>query len=277
MKRLCVIGNPIEHSLSPIMHNAAIQALNLQKEFEYDRIRVKDENLEAFIGTMRKGSIAGASVTMPHKEKVIPLLDRLTYEAEQCQSVNTIILKDEKIVGHNTDGEGCWRAIQESGVTLTGKNVVLLGAGGAAKAIGVTLANNGIHQIYVINRNQERAALLGSLLPGNISIKIGELACIPEAMKDVDILINATSVGMKSSPSSLIAEKDIRPGITVMDIVYEPPETALLTMARKAGVNVIDGLGMLVHQGAAQFEMFTERTAPVDVMKNAVKKFLSGG
>jgi shikimate dehydrogenase len=263
MRKLCVIGDPVGHSLSPVMHNAALKALNL--DFEY--ISLKPESLKQVVEMVRKGDLEGVSVTMPYKESIVPFLDMLTPQADFIKTVNTIYKKGERVVGHNTDGEGCIKALKEHNVNIRGKRVVLLGAGGAAKAIAFSLSKE-VDRILILNRTPSKAMSLALLIKGSW----GGLDQLEEALKDADILINATPVGMKGveEGKTLVTSELIPPYLTVQDIVYSPRITKLLKEAQKAGAKIIDGLSMLLHQGAEQFEIFTGKKAPMEVMRNSI-------
>ncbi len=280
MKRLYIIGDPVEHSLSPVMQNAALEELGLDNEFSYNRLRVPKDELEQFIQKVRTCEIAGASVTMPDKEHIIPLLDELTAEAELIQAVNTVFKKEGRIIGHNTDGTGCVRAIGEYGVDISDKEIVLLGAGGAARAIAVSLALEGAGKLHILNRNIKKAEELARKINKvtDTVVIAGNLENITEVLKHANILINATSVGMKGDfeEQSLVPADIIRPGMVVNDIVYNPKKTRLLREAESAGAKIIDGIDMLMYQGAAQFEIFTGRDAPIDVMKSALSGYTGG-
>jgi len=276
MNHLCVIGDPVDHSLSPVMHNAAIGALGLEREYAYGALRVSNDELGSFIGSMRNGSVAGASVTMPHKEAVLPFLDDISGMAGKCRAVNTVTLEKGIVTGHNTDGEGCVNALREAGAEPEGRKVVILGAGGAARAIAFALCDQKVQSVHVINRSEARARMLADSIGSAAAIHGGE-GKITEAMQDADIIINATSAGMigPAAGQSPVPSELIGGGMTVMDIVYQPLETRLLTEARMAGARTVDGLGMLVHQGAIQFELFTGKEAPVNVMREAILEILS--
>lgn len=274
MKQLYVIGDPVEHSLSPPMHNAALKELGLDKEFTYNRMRIPKEDLEKFVEKLRVGAVTGASITMPDKEAIIPFLDQLTREAELIQGVNTVYKKDGKVIGHNTDGIGCIRALEEAGISPAGKRVVLLGAGGAARAIAITLALREVEKLLILNRTVDKAEALASSIMNktNVCISSSSLDKLEGALKDADVLINATSVGMKGETENqaLVSANLMRSDLVVEDIVYNPGKTKLLEEAEKAGAKTVEGLNMLVYQGAEQFEIFTGRKAPIEVMRKAL-------
>jgi shikimate dehydrogenase len=275
--RVCgVIGDPIEHSLSPIMHNAAFQALHL--DYAFLAFKVKPAEVENAINGMRALNIRGLNVTMPHKSTVMNYLDRTDLSAQIVNSVNTILNKESKLFGFNTDGVGALKALRENGVEPKGRKVLLLGAGGAARAIAYTMAKEA-DELAVLNRTMKEAQALAKLLEkaANKKIVAGSLSPveIQHNLQDSDILINATSIGMKpKADESLVAPKLLRPDLSVMDIVYNPLETKLAKDAKAAGAKVISGVEMLIYQGAASFELWTGKSAPVEVMRQAVLNHL---
>ncbi|MGD6806731.1 MAG: shikimate dehydrogenase [Candidatus Bathyarchaeia archaeon] len=270
--RVCgVIGDPIEHSLSPIMHNAAFQALGL--DYVFLAFKVKSSCVPDAVNGMRALNIRGLNVTMPHKSTVMANLDRIDLSAQIISSVNTILNKENLLFGFNTDGVGAVKALKENGVELKGRKVLLLGAGGAARAIAYSMAKEG-DELAVLNRTAKQAQALAKLLEKSANKKIayGSLSPsdIEKNLQDSDIIINATSVGMKPHPDeSPIPAKLLRPDLSVMDIVYNPLETKLVKEAKAAGAKVVSGVEMLIYQGAASFEIWTGKSAPVEVMRKA--------
>jgi shikimate dehydrogenase len=272
-----VIGDPIEHTLSPIMHNAAFNSLNL--DYVFLAFKVKHAEVENAVNGMRALNIRGLNVTMPHKTPVLKFLDRTDLSAQIINSVNTILNRDNKLFGFNTDGVGALKALRENGVELKGRKVLLLGAGGAARAIAYTMAKEA-DELAVLNRSLKPAQELAKLLEKTANKKIvsGSLSPkeIEQNLQDSDVLINATSVGMKpKSEESPVASKLLRPNLAVMDIVYNPIETKLAKDAKAAGAKVVSGVEMLIYQGAASFEIWTGKSAPVDVMRQAALNHLS--
>ncbi len=270
--RVCgVIGDPIEHTLSPIMHNAAFKALKLDFAFLVFKVKVAD--VEKAVSGMRALGIHGLNVTMPHKSAVINYLDEVDQAAKAIGSVNTILNKDGRLFGFNTDGVGALQALRENGVEPRGKKVLLLGAGGAARAIAYTLAREA-DELVILNRTAKQAAELANLLKQTFDRKVVADALSPNAIKDTlqdsDVLINATSVGMKPNANQTpVAFEWLRPDLAVMDIVYNPVETKLTKDAKAAGAKVVSGFEMLIYQGAASFEIWTGHSAPVEVMRHA--------
>jgi len=275
--RVCgVIGNPIEHTLSPIMYNAAFKAFKL--DFAFLAFKVKATDVEKAVSGMRALGIHGLNVTMPHKSVVINYLDEVDQAAKAIGSVNTILNKDGRLFGFNTDGIGALHALRENGVEPRGKKVLLLGAGGAARAIAYTLAQEA-DELIILNRTVKQAAELANLLKQVFNRKVAADALSPNAIKDnledSDVLINATSVGMKPNANQTpVAFELLKPDLAVMDIVYNPLETKLAKDAKVAGAKVVSGVEMLIYQGAASFEIWTGHSAPVEVMRHAALNHL---
>ncbi len=275
--RVCgVIGEPIEHTLSPIMQNAAFEALKL--DYVFLAFRVKPSEVADAVNGMRALNIRGLNVTMPHKSKVIEHLDRVDLSAQIINSVNTILNKENLLFGFNTDGVGALKALRENGVEPKGRKVLLLGAGGAARAIAYTMAKEA-DELAVLNRTVKQAQELAKLLEKTVSKKIvaGSLtpAEIQRNIQDSDILINATSVGMKpKAEESPVPAKMLTRNLAVMDIIYNPLETKLAKEAKAAGAKVVSGVEMLIYQGAASFEIWTGKSAPVEVMRQAALNHL---
>jgi len=275
--RVCgVIGEPIEHTLSPLMHNAAFEALKL--DYVFLAFRVKPVEVESAVNGMRALNIRGLNVTMPHKSTVIKHLDRVDLSAQIVNSVNTILNKENLLFGFNTDGVGAFKALKENGVEPKGRKVLLLGAGGAARAIAYTMANKA-DELAVLNRTVKQAQALAKLLEKSFNKKISTGSLSPSDiqsnLQDSDILINATSVGMKpKAEESPIPPKLLRSNLAVMDIVYNPLETKLEKEAKAAGAKVVSGVEMLIYQGAASFELWTGKSAPVEVMRQAALRHL---
>lgn len=273
MKKLIIIGDPIEHSLSPIMHNAALKELNLDKEWTYTKLRVKSIELANLVKKMRDDEITGINVTIPHKINIIQHLDGLTKEAQLIVAVNTITKENGRITGHNTDGIGCLQALVESNVNIDGK-IIILGAGGAARAIVFALAMNGAREIIIFNRTAEKAKLLANEVTQktNAIVRAENLENIKKELIDADILINCTSIGMKGEQENktLVTTSDLHPNLIVMDIIYNPLNTRLLEEAKNAGCKTINGINMLVNQGAAALEIWTGKKAPTEIMKRVL-------
>jgi shikimate dehydrogenase len=272
-----VIGDPIEHSLSPTIHNAAFRHLGL--DFVFLAFRVKAADLEKVIQGMRGLGIHGLNVTMPHKSAVIGCLDEVDFSVRFLDSANTILNRDGKLSGFSTDGVGALKALLENGVDLSGKKVLLLGAGGAAKAIAFTLVPE-VAELAILNRSTEKAEELAETLGHMFNRNVVGGALSPDTIKmnlrDSDVLVNATSAGMKPNLSqSLVAPEWLKSDLAVMDIVYNPIETKLAKDAKAVGAKVVSGVEMLIYQGAASFEIWTGKSAPIEVMRKAALNKLS--
>jgi shikimate dehydrogenase len=275
--RICaVIGDPIEHTLSPTMHNAAFEHLKL--DFVFLAFRVTSDELEKAVQGVRALGIRGLNVTMPHKNAVTEFLVEADPAVKFLRAANTILNQGGRLRGFNTDGVGALKALKHNGVSLAGKKVLLLGAGGAAKAIAFSLARE-VDELRILNRDAAKARELASVLePCGKKIVGNELSPnrIQQELQDSDMLINATSVGMTPDASESLVEFDwLKPDLCVMDIVYNPVETKLIRDARAAGAKVINGVEMLLYQGAASFEIWTGCPAPVEVMRQALLSKLS--
>ncbi|MFQ6080254.1 MAG: shikimate dehydrogenase [Candidatus Bathyarchaeia archaeon] len=276
--RVCgIIGDPVEHSLSPAMHNTAFQELNL--DFVYVAFRVKKNELREAILGARGLDVHGLNVTMPHKNAVMKYLDEIDPTARSIGAVNTILNDKGRLIGYNTDGAGALTALKENDVSLEGKKLLLLGAGGAGKAIAFYAAQE-VEELKILNRTTQKAKELAEVLRKKFGKKIEgnslSAQIIKEELEDADILINATSVGMHPDiDRSLVDPSWLRPDLCVMDIVYNPLETKLAKDARLTGAKVVPGIEMLVYQGAASFEIWTNHQAPVRAMKEAVLNKLS--
>ncbi|HLB72204.1 MAG: shikimate dehydrogenase [Candidatus Methanoperedens sp.] len=270
MKLFGVLGDPVSHSLSPVMHNAAFKALGM--DCAYHAFRVRPENLKDAIHGAYALGFGGLNLTIPLKEKALEIV-KPSVAAKEIGAVNTVDFKDG-IVGYNTDGIGAKKALAESGIEIDGKNVLLLGAGGAARALAFQLARDGA-SVNIANRTVERAQALASEVNKVGRAKALGLENLRSLIKECDILINSTAVGMFPEVSGTIVSSDMmHSDLVVFDIVYNPVETGLLREARKAGARTIDGVKMLVHQGAEAFRIWTGKIPPVDVMEKAVREKL---
>ncbi len=275
--KICaLIGDPVEHTMSPAMHNAAFKKTGL--DYLYIPLRVSMEQLPQAIAGLKALNLAGFNVTIPHKVAVIPLLDSLDTLAEKIRAVNTVVNDNGKLKGYNTDAEGFYRVLLEQGISPQGGNVVLLGAGGAARAIAYILAEKGA-RLTVVNRRQEIdwAENIARFIHDDLQkeVKVFELGDIAKALPGAELLVNATSVGMspadKVSPVPAALLKNVP---AVFDIVYNPLKTKLLKEAAAAGAQTLSGIDMLAWQGALSFERWTGKAAPVDLMRREAVKML---
>ena len=270
--RVCgVIGDPVAHTVSPAMHNAAFRALDL--DYIYLPLRVSRPDLPQAVAGMRAFNIHGLNVTVPHKEKVLPLLDELDPLAVKIGAVNVIINNDGILKGYNTDAGGFLQALDHRGVKPDGKTAVVLGAGGASRAICFALAGQ-VSKILLLNRTAARAESLAkdvSMATGQ-AIEAGRLtrSGLSQALLEARLLVNTTSLGMSPNNGETPVTADLLyPGLTVVDIVYNPARTKLLQEAEKAGAATVNGLDMLVCQGAMAFHLWTGLEAPHDIMRKA--------
>lgn len=273
-----ILGDPVEHSLSPAMHNAAFKKVGL--DYIYLPFHVTPGNLPGAIDGLKSLGLRGVNVTIPHKVSVIPLLDELEPIAKNIGAVNTIVNNNGYLKGYNTDAAGFLKSLSAKDIEPSGKKVVILGAGGVSRAISFILAEQGA-DIEILNRgpNIERAQKLSDNLSSNSKnkIRITPLSEInlKQALKCVDILINATSVGMNpDTDNSLVPQELLKPGMVVFDAIYNPVKTKLLKDAEKTGATVVGGLDMLVWQGALAFELWTGIKAPVNTMMNTAASIL---
>lgn len=269
-----VFGDPVDGNPTGVVEEAAFAALGLN--WRYLTCRVAVEDLEAAIGGMRAIGMRGVNLTMPHKVEVIRHLDELSEAARIIGAVNTVICRDGRLIGENTDGKGFVKSLQDEGMNLQGKRIVILGAGGAAKAIGVECALAGAKKLVIFNRNAERGAELVKTICENTS---AQAEYIPwqgaaELPADTDILINATCVGLHPHVQDYpnIDYAGIRPGMIACDVVFNPMMPVFLQKAQERGAKVITGLGMLVNQAALNFEYWTGEKAPREIMMDALKK-----
>ncbi|MFW9889697.1 MAG: shikimate dehydrogenase [Candidatus Thorarchaeota archaeon] len=279
MKRLAIVGYPLGHSMSPIMHNAALAELGLDDEFKYESMPLRSSELRRFVELVRKREIEGANITTPHKTKVITYLSTISPESLAVGAVNTLHRRDGLVIGSNTDIQGFTEAIRESGVNPKGISAVILGAGGAARSVAYGLAEAGATRLGIFNRTVDAARRLTSAISRGRSLEVHSgLEPTEDDLKNTDLLVNCTPVGMAGhSPKASPLESSVLPrGVVVMDLVYNPLRTKLLAEADEAGCNTIDGVGMLVHQGAVGFQLWTGKKAPVEVMRAAVLAALGG-
>ena len=269
-----VFGDPVDDNPTGVVEEAAFAAKNLN--YRYLTIKVLPEDLGKAMDSVKIFGMKGINLTMPHKIKVLPYLDELSPAAEIIGAVNTVIQKEGKLFGENTDGKGFVTALKNSGETLDKKNVTILGAGGAARAIAVECALNRAAHINIINRSIEKGEELASLIQmkTDSSAKYLNWKSNMAIPSDTDILINATSIGFSPNVTDKpdIDYTTITPEMCVCDVIFNPAETIFLKTAAENGAKTITGLGMLVQQAALNFTLWTGVEAPVDVMEDALKK-----
>ena len=271
-----IIGDPIEHTMSPVMHNAAFK--NKGVDYVYLPFRVKKEELGKAIEGMRALNMRGLNITIPHKVAVIQFLDELDPLADKIGAVNTVVNDNGVLKGCNTDATGFLKALLGKGTEPEGKNVVILGAGGASRAISFILAERG-SSLVILNRTWDKAKLCADRISEIFQSEATALKLNREnlaaALSQADILVNATSVGMSPDINeTLVTSNLLKPDLVVFDIVYNPIKTRLQKEAEAAGATVIGGLDMLVWQGASAFEKWTGLKAPVELMREKVIKVL---
>ena len=273
-----IFGYPIGHTISPVMHNAAIKALGL--DMVYLPFEVKPSELREAIKCIKSIGIIGVNITIPHKEAVIKFIDDVSEEARHIGAVNTIVNKDSRLIGHNTDGYGYITSLKEEcNFNPKGKNIAILGAGGAARGILVALSVKKPKTIIIANRTLARAISLIKAFKGKFPETKFEAVdlnkdILKKYFKDIELLINTTSVGMKKNETVEIPLELLPKTAVVSDIVYNPLETLLLKKAKKLGLTTHSGLGMLVHQGVKSFKLWTGMDAPIEVMRKAALKAL---
>lgn len=260
---LAVIGDPIAHSLSPLLQNTMIKAL--ERNDLYLAFRVEKGGLPEFLSASETLGIDGFNLTMPHKEDILPFLDDLTPEARRSSSVNTVRRRNGKLEGHCTDGLGFRRSLLDLGLDFPEKTVTILGAGGAAKAIAITAADSGAKQVYVLNRTLARAE---ALCEGEARMRALPLSAAETVLPETDILINTTPMGMEGVDGA--AEfpflPALKPGAAAMDCIYAPPVTPFLAAAKGLGHPTANGLGMLIYQAVYAYAFFRELTFPPETV-----------
>jgi shikimate dehydrogenase len=276
-----LIGWPIEHSVSPPMHNAAFAALGL--DWCYVPFPVHPNAVAEALYGVRALGLRGINATVPHKRALVPLVDELTPAASAIGAVNTVIVREGRLIGHNTDAAGFLRALQEAGFEPKGCSALVLGAGGAARAVVYALASVGA-QVQIVNRTPERAASLAAEFAGvdkRARLCAGPLnaEALSQIASEVQLVVNSTPLGMwpevESSPWPEAVPYPTK--AMLYDLIYNPRETQLMRRARDAGATAVNGLRMLVHQGAEAFELWTGVRPPVDVMYAACCAALGGG
>jgi shikimate dehydrogenase len=276
-KVCALIGNPVEHSLSPAIHNEAFRKEGL--DICYTAFRVED--LEAAMRGVRALGILGLSVTIPHKVEVLRHLDEVDPIARGIGSVNTVIRKGGRLIGYNSDGRGALRALQGAGVDLQGKRITVIGSGGAARAIAFTLGKEApLKEMVLLGIDQDECGNLCADLCRSLSLPVRwkpfSRDDLKETLAEADGLVHCTPVGMHPHEGkSLVLQEDLRPGQFVFDIVYTPLRTRLLEEAAAAGCRVIPGVEMFIHQAVFQFELWTGRPAPVESMRRVVMESLA--
>ncbi|KAB2338629.1 shikimate dehydrogenase [Cytobacillus depressus] len=276
MKKLfAVIGDPIAHSMSPVMHNDLFQAYEI--DAYYQPLHVKREDLEVAIKGLKAIGIAGFNVTVPHKEAIIPLLDELDPLAKSIGAVNTVVNENGKLIGFNTDGSGYVRGLLEELPSLQDKKVLVIGAGGAARGIYFTMAQAGVVQLDISNRTVSKANVIVSECPFDVQSEVLNMDEAEKNLGQYDLIIQTTLAGMAPNIQELpISIQHLKAGSFVSDIIYNPLETTFLQEAKKNGADIQNGLNMFVFQGALAFEKWTGIFPDTKRMRKIVLSQLGG-
>lgn len=274
IKHIYLLGYPLGHSISPAMQNAALRSCGLS-DWQYEKLALPSDKMNTMLEALRAPECAGANVTIPHKQTIIPFLDELSETASKIGAVNTIVKRNGKLFGENTDAPGFLQSLRERRIRLVGARISIFGAGGAAAAVAFALAEAGAQQLILINRTETRAVELADRLKASfpsVEIAVNRWDLLPQA----NIFVNATALGMapETDGSPLPPAQSIPRGTVVFDLVYNPAETKLLREAANDGARCIGGLEMLVYQGAVSFQLWTGLEAPVPVMQAAATQAL---
>lgn len=271
-----LLGSPVAHSISPLMHNEAFQLLDL--DYTYLCFEVNEETLPAAVDGLKACGIRGFNLTMPNKNKIVELLDELSPAARLIGAVNTVVNDDGHLTGYNTDGVGYMQAVKDAGYDITGKAITIMGAGGAATAICAQAALDGVEKIHIFaretsrfwDRTQKLAENINSTLPCKAVLHENKnTAALAQAISESALLLNATSVGMAPNTEGTIIEDTslYHPDLIVSDVIYNPRETRFLKEAREAGCRTFNGMYMLLYQGAEAFRLWTRKEMPVKEIK----------
>jgi shikimate dehydrogenase len=271
-KKFAVIGDPIAQSKSPLMMNAAFDAIGY--DGEYEKVHVRPEELADAMARFRAEGYRGLNVTIPHKVEVMQHLDEISEDARHIGAVNTVVNEGGKLVGYNTDGFGYVRSLlEETGFAPQGKNILFLGAGGAARGVIYAMLKQQPKLVAIANRTVAKAETLAASLAAFGEVKAISEAAIAEG--EWDLIVNTTSVGMVPNVDETpLAANVAKPGMVVSDLIYNPKETLILKQAKARGAQVHNGLGMFVYQGAYAFEYWTGQSAPVLTMRQVVEATL---
>ncbi len=279
-KLAAVLATPIKHSISPLIHNTAFKALGI--DAVYLAFEVGTEELAASLETIKTFNLMGVNLSMPNKQLGYQLVDEASEVAHLVQSINTIVHQNGRLIGYNTDGYGFMESLRDENIDIIEQKFVFLGGGGAAISIIAQAAVDGAKEIVVFNRSgnsyqqvEERLALISKQTSCTIKLfPLEQQELLKSEIATANVLVNATSVGMSPDVEGCLIPDSrwLRPDLAVTDIVYEPRETKLLTMAKKQGCQTVNGLGMLLHQGAQAFQLWTGQPMPIEVVRSAIKK-----
>ncbi len=283
MRRVVLLAHPAGHSLSPVLHDAAFEAIGL--DARYEAWDVPPAELADALARLRSDpAMLGGNVTVPHKAAVLPLLDEVRPDAAAIGAVNVLIREGERWIGDSSDGAGFLRSLEEAGVDPAGRAVALIGAGGAARAVGWALAGAGVQRVAIVNRTLERARAVARLLQGARDDLEVEVAPDARGLTGIDLWVQATSLGMRRGgadpdetpvDAATLAATSGGPDPVAVDLVYRPRRTPFLAAAGAAGLRTVDGVGMLLHQGAEAFEAWTGEAAPLAAMRDALAAALA--
>lgn len=271
-----LLGSPVAHSISPLMHNEAFQLLNL--DYTYLCFDINEETLPAAVEGLKACGIRGFNLTMPNKNQIVKLLDELSPAARLIGAVNTVVNDKGHLVGYNTDGVGYMQAVRDAGYDITGKTITIMGAGGAATAICAQAALDGVEKIHIFaretsrfwERTQKLVENINSTLPCKAVLHENkDTGALAEAISESALLLNATSVGMAPDTDSTIIQDTslYHPDLIVSDVIYNPRETRFLREAREAGCRTFNGMYMLLYQGAEAFRLWTGKEMPIKEIK----------
>lgn len=271
----CLLGTPVSHSISPMMHNEAFRILGL--DCVYLCFDTKNADLKTMVQTLKEMNVYGFNLTMPDKERILPYLDELSPAARMIGAVNTVKNEDGRLIGHNTDGIGYMQSVKDTGYDATTGPMTLLGAGGAASSIAIQAALDGVPVLHIVNRrgrSWDNALRLADLINENTSCKadVTDMAkgvAVKAYIKDSLLLTNATSIGMapNTDASPVQDTSCFHPDLLVSDIIYNPRRTKLLLEAQDAGCRISNGMYMLLYQGAAAFQIWTGKEMPVEEIR----------
>lgn len=265
-----IIGNPVHHSFSPHMQTKAFQAIGLNAV--YLPFLIEEYQLPALLDAFKIAGVQGFNVTVPYKEKIIPFLDKVSIAAQSLGSVNTVLYENDTWHGFSTDGSGFVRSLENAGISLKAKKILLVGAGGAGKAIALSLIHQEIAEITILNRTKEKTEILSSLI-NKIQPELPVFTSFTNSSR-FDILVNSTSVGMKDNQCP-VADNLVEISDRVVDIIYNPPQTPLIKKALKKEIPCMNGIDMLLYQGVEAFEIWTGENAPVNVMRDSLLNSLN--
>jgi len=272
-----ILGHPVHHTLSPAMQNAAFHSEGV--DAVYVPMPVSPENLEKVLKTLSQSGVMGVNITVPHKQTALTLMDTVSEEAKLICAINTVVFKGNKLHGYNTDGAGFIQSlIKQASFDPKGKTVLVLGAGGAARAVALSLAQAGVRKLFIYNRTHVRAELLVKHIEhhfsySNPTVMEEHQTRTKEDLEPIELVVNATTLGLNPDDPIPISPIFFKQGALFYDLIYHG-ETNWLKVAKKSKMKTLNGLGMLVHQGALSFELWTGKKAPVKKMTEAIKKVL---